>query len=506
METIIKFKNISKTFPGVRALSDVSFDINRGEVHGIVGENGAGKSTLMNILGGLYVPTDGKVIFEDSEITDFHEQAALQLGIGVVYQELKLCPNLSILENIFLGRELRGKHRKLDWLTMREACKPVLDSLGFHLPVDTVVKKLSIAEQQIVEIAKSISRDIKVLVLDEPTSALTMVESMKLFENIAELKKQGVTIIYISHRLEEIIEIADRVSVLRDGQYKGTFEISDVNIDKLVRLIAGEKLYNELEKRDKTDKQTFTDEDVYLEVDHLYSEDGTVRDVSFNLKRGEILGFYGVQGAGRTELLETIFGLRKRKGGTIRLNGKVLENRSPMKAIDNGFAMVPEDRRIAGLFPKMNIMENINTSNAKDVVKLGFLMDRRSMKIIAEDLRKKIGIKTRDIYQNIMQLSGGNQQKVIIGRWLASGPKVFLVDELTRGVDVGAKSEIFSVLRILQQEGLGVVLVSSEIQEVIAEADRVLVMKDGQIVKELIGEHINKDEIVSNALIGRHVG
>jgi ABC-type sugar transport system ATPase subunit len=506
MEAIIRFEHISKTFPGVRALSDVSFDISKGEVHAIVGENGAGKSTLMNILGGLYVPTDGKVIFEDTEITDFHEQAALQLGIGVVYQEMKLCPNLSIVENIFLGRELRGRHRKLDWATMRDACKGVLDSLGLHLSVDTAVKRLSIAEQQIVEIAKSISRDIKVLVLDEPTSALTMVESMKLFENIASLKKQGVTIIYISHRLEEIIELSDRVSVLRDGQYKGTFNIADVNIDKLVKLIAGEKLYNELEHKSVDDKKTFSDEDVYLEVEHLYSEDGTVKDVSFNLKKGEILGFYGVQGAGRTELLETIFGLRKRKSGKVRLNGKELENKNPLQAINNGFAMVPEDRRIAGLFPKMNILENINTSNAKDVIKFGALIDKRAMKTIAEDMRKKIGIKTRDIYQNIMQLSGGNQQKVIIGRWLASGPKVFLVDELTRGVDVGAKSEIFTVLRMLQQEGLGVVLVSSEIQEVIAEADRVLVMKDGQIVKELAGEHINKDEIVSHALIGKHTG
>lgn len=506
MEAIIKFENISKTFPGVRALSEVSFNIERGEIHAIVGENGAGKSTLINILGGLYIPTEGRVCFEGSEITVFNEQAALQVGIGVVYQEMKLCPNLSIVENVFLGREIRAKHRKLDWPTMREACKKVLDSLGLYLPVDTVVKRLSIAEQQIVEIAKSISRDIKVLVLDEPTSALTMTESIKLFENIASLQKRGVTIIYISHRLEEIIELSDRVSVLRDGKYKGTFNIEDVSIDKLVKLIAGEKLYNELEYKNTKNKHQFTDEDIYLEVENLNSEDGKVKDVSFNLRRGEILGFYGVQGAGRTELLETVFGLRKRKSGTIRLNGKELENKSPIQAINNGFAMVPEDRRIAGLFPKMNIMENINTSNAKDVVRFGTLMDKQAMKTIAEDLRKKIGIKTRDIYQNIMQLSGGNQQKVIIGRWLASDPKVFLVDELTRGVDVGAKSEIFTVLRMLQEEGLGVVLVSSEIQEVIAEADRVLVMKDGHIVKELRGEHINKDEIISHALIGKHDG
>lgn len=506
MDAIIRFENISKTFPGVRALSDVSLEIRRGEVHAIVGENGAGKSTLMNILGGLYVPTSGKVLFEDAEVAINNEQIALQLGIGVVYQEMKLCPNLSIVENIFLGREIRGKRRKLDWPTMREASAQVLDSLGLHVSVDTAVKRLSIAEQQIVEIAKSISRDIKVLVLDEPTSALTMSESLKLFENIASLKEKGVTILYISHRLEEIVELSDRVSVLRDGTYKGTFDTCDVDIDKLVKLIAGEKLYNELDHRTPSTRKDFSNADVCLDVNHLSSEDGTVEDVSFNLKKGEILGFYGVQGSGRTELLETLFGLRKKKHGTIRLNGNEIENKDPIQAIGHGFAMVPEDRRRAGLFPNMNIMENINTSNAKDIVKFAGVMDTRTMKNIAEDLRAKIGVKTRDIHQNIMQLSGGNQQKVIIGRWLASGPKVFLVDELTRGVDVGAKSEIFAVLRMLQEEGMAIILVSSELQEVIAEADRVLVMKDGNIVNELTGQHINKDEIISSALIGRSAG
>ncbi|MCF7944519.1 MAG: sugar ABC transporter ATP-binding protein [Spirochaetia bacterium] len=505
MSVIVKFENITKNFPGVRALSHVSLDVKYGEVHAVVGENGAGKSTLMNILGGLFDPTEGKIYFEGKEVDIPNEQASLQLGIGVVYQEMKLCPNLSIVENIFLGREIRGKRRKIDWKSMKETCIQVLDSLGLKLSPDTLVKSLSIAEQQIVEIAKSLARDIKVLVLDEPTSALTMTESQKLFSNIHALKKKGVSIIYISHRLEEIIELSDRISVLRDGEFKGTFNVEDVNVNKLVKLIAGEKLLKELSQKAPQKRKNFSSKVPYVVVENLSSSDGSVQNVSFNLKRGEILGFYGVQGAGRTEMLQTIFGLRNKKSGSIKVDNIEIENRNPMKAIENGFAMVPENRREAGLFPNMNILENINISNAKDIIKIGGLLKKQKMKTISEKYKGKIGIKTRDIYQSIMQLSGGNQQKVIIARWLASKPQVFLVDELTRGVDVGAKSEIFSVLRMLQEQGLGIILVSSELQEVIAEADRVLVMKDGRIVKELTGNQINKDEIVEHALLGKGI-
>jgi len=502
MKPIVEFNGITMRFPGVLALSDISFSINPGEVHSIVGENGAGKSTLMNILGGLYTPSQGKIFFEGEEIAFANEQASLLMGIAVVYQELKLCPNMSITENIFLGRELRTQRNRLDWKSMKKKSEKVLYSLGISLSPDTLVKTLSIAEKQIIEIAKSISRDVKILVLDEPTSALTLSESLKLFENIKSLRSKGVAVIYISHRLEEVLELSDRITVLRDGVYRGTFDVGDVNITDLVKLIAGEKLLDTLEIKASDKKQISLDEKPYFRVENLCSADGYVQEISFSLHRGEILGFYGVQGAGRTELLETIFGLRKKGSGSIYLEDELIENVNPIAAIRNGFAMIPEDRRNSGLFPNMNIVENVNTSNSKDISSsLGWL-HKRKMEKITEKYASEIEIKTKDIFENIMHLSGGNQQKVIIGRWLASHPKVFLMDELTRGVDVGAKAEIFSVLRMLRDKGLGIILVSSEIQELISESDRVVVLKDGRIVIELTGAEINKDQIVKHALIG----
>lgn len=500
--TAIEFKQITKQFPGVRALTDVSFSIEEAEIHSIVGENGAGKSTLMNILGGLFGPTEGSVLYFGETVDITNEQASLQLGIGVVYQELKLCGNLSVTENIFLGRELRTTQKRLDWVQMEAVTQQVLHSLGSSIGPRALVKSLTIAEQQIIEIAKSLARDIKVLILDEPTSALTLHESQKLFENIRELKSQGVTVIYISHRLEEILELSDRISVLRDGQYKGTFNAQDVDINRLVTLIAGQKLIGALDKKASKRPKVEEDREPTLIVNNLSSSDGRVDSVSFSLHSGEILGLYGVQGAGRTELLECLFGLRAVHSAEIYLNGKQLHITSPSQAIDEGFAMVPEDRRRSGIFPNFSIQENIAISNPRSCTKrLGWL-DRKRMRSISQKLKQTIGIKTPDVDQNIMNLSGGNQQKVIIARWLETNPSIFLVDELTRGVDVGAKTEIFSVLDSLRDRGMGILLVSSEIQEVVAEADRVLVMKDGRIVKELVGDAVTKDKIIHHALIG----
>ncbi|ADK80300.1 sugar ABC transporter ATP-binding protein [Sediminispirochaeta smaragdinae] len=501
MKPMVAFEHISKSFPGVKALSDISFSIERGEVHAIVGENGAGKSTLMNLLGGLFSPTEGAIFFEGAEVAIPNEQASLGMGIGIVYQELRLCPNLTIAENLFLGRELHDGHR-LDWKCMKERSKKVLCDLGMDLSPDALVRSLSIAEQQIVEIAKSLTRDIKVLVLDEPTSALTIRESENLFTNIRKLKDEGVTIIYISHRLEEIMELSDHITVLRDGEYKGTFETGSVQIDDLVRLIAGKKLIEVLERGDQTSERNGVSSEVILSLRNLESADGKVRNVSFELHKGEVLGIYGVQGAGRTELLETIFGIRKRGSGEMLFGSETLENKSPAQAIKNGFAMVPEDRRQIGIFPNMNILENINISNKNDISSPGGLLHKRRMVKISDHYREEVGIKAKDIYQNITHLSGGNQQKVVISRWLATNPKVLLVDELTRGVDVGAKAEIFSVLRMLRSRGLGIIMVSSELQEVIAESDRVLVMKNGAMVKELTGKAIDKDNIIRYALVG----
>lgn len=501
MTPMIRFEHISKSFPGVRALSDVSFSIGRGEVHALVGENGAGKSTLMNILGGLFAPSEGSINFDGNDAVIPNEQASLSMGIGIVYQELKLCQNLTITENVFLGRELRSGG-KIDWKRMKKITAEWLSSLGVALPPDALVRTLSIAEQQIVEIAKSLSRDIKVLVLDEPTSALTIRESESLFANVRNLKAKGVTVIYISHRLEEVLELSDRITVLRDGEYKGTFDTGSVKIDDLVRLIAGEKLIEVLAKDESKAHRSFDSSRPLLGVHGLSSADGKVRDVSFELHAGEILGIYGVQGAGRTELLETMFGMRKPGSGEILLDGKAVENRTAARAIENGFGMVPEDRRRTGIFPNMNILENINISNRREMSDgMGFLRKER-MVTISNRYREEMGIKTRDVFQNITHLSGGNQQKVVVSRWLATDPKVLLVDELTRGVDVGAKAEIFSILRMLRSRGVGIVMVSSELQEVIAESDRVLVMKNGTVVRELEGDEIDKDTIIRYALVG----
>ena len=505
MRNIVEFKDISKSFNKVQALRDVSITIREGEVHSIVGENGAGKSTLMNILGGLFPPTTGTIKISGQEVTLPNEQAALNLGIGVVYQELKLCPNLNVTENIFLGRELRKNGRALDWKRMHKITEEVMKSLGIFIVPTTLIKHLSVAQQQVVEIAKSLAKDVRVLVLDEPTSALTITESTMLFENVKKLRDKGVAIIYISHRLEEVLELSDRISVLRDGKYRGTFDKCEVGIADLVRLIAGDKFSRELEESANMKKPPKPEGEPYLQVERLCSVDGSVKNVSFELFAGEVLGFYGVQGAGRTEVLETIFGLRKKKSGVIRLEGKEIENINPMEAIRNGFAMIPEDRKQVGILPNMNICENINTSCPGAIVNILGWINKSKMFEIAGKLKEDVGIKAKSIFQNILNLSGGNQQKVVISRWLATEPKVFLMDELTRGVDVGAKAEIFTILRNLREQGLGIVLVSSELQEVLVESSRVLVMRNGEIVKELVGEEITKDNIVENALIGENM-
>lgn len=497
MSTIIEFENIGKLFPGVKALVDVNFSIERGEIHALVGENGAGKSTLMNILGGLYSQTTGKVKFSGKEVLIHNELTALNMGIGVVYQELKLCPNLTVAENIFLGREIREGKGKINWRKMNDVSRTALIDLSTAIQPETLVKNLSIAEQQIVEIAKSITKDIKVLILDEPTSALTLKETESLFKNIKGLQQNGVTIIYISHRLEEIITLCDRISILRDGKYQGTFSKESITLDKLVKIIAGKELLNELcrsNNKNKLDKPLLVIKDL--------SSPGVLKNINMTLYKKEIIGVYGVQGAGRTELLEAIFGLDSKKTGYMELEGKRINNRNPAEAIKNGFAMVPEDRRQEGIFPNFNVFENISTSNGKDISNLiGFLKNRKIRKI-ANKYKTDIGIKTKDIFQSIQTLSGGNQQKVIISRWLATNPKIFLVDELTRGVDVGAKAEIFKILRKLRTSGLSIILVSSELAEIVSESDRVLVMRNGSLVAELTGQEINKDKIIYHALCG----
>jgi len=493
---LIEFKGIVKRFPGVTALGGVSFSILAGEVHAIVGENGAGKSTLMNILGGQYRPDEGEILFKGKRAELRSQYDARRLGIGVVYQELRLCPNLTIAENVFLGREREMGRGKVDWRLMGEEAARILAELGSELSPDLKVGTLSVANQQIVEIARAISLDSEVIVMDEPTSALTLKESRKLFKTIASLKAKGVTIIYISHRLEEIFEIADRISVLRDGEYICTRGAKEIGQQEVVNLIAGKELSQERSAKECVDE---VDGPVVLKIEGL-SRPGRFTNVSFELHAKEILGIYGLQGSGRTELLETIFGLAPAWSGEIWKDGERIANRSAAEAIRNGFAMVPENRRDSGIFAKMDIEENINTANPSEMSGfLGFLR-RRFMAKVAKESVDALSIKTNSLGKKLSQLSGGNQQKVVIAKWLATHPQIFLVDELTRGIDVGAKAEIYKILRKLREDGLSILFVSSELAEVINECDRVLVMKNGSLVATLAGECVTKEQVIANAL------
>jgi ABC-type sugar transport system ATPase subunit len=497
LSAIIEFRDIEKRFPGVKALDRVSFSIERGEIHAIVGENGAGKSTLMNILGGQYHPDAGEIRYKGRAVRIHSQFEALRLGIGVVYQEVRLCPNLSVTENLFLGREREVGKGKVDWPLMRGRAVEILAGLGSSLPSDCRVSELSIANQQIVEIARALSLEAEVVIMDEPTSALTLKETEGLFENIRGLKARGVTIIYISHRLEEVFALCDRISVLRDGRYYGTHERGKIDQNGVIELIAGKDLGGlggAPRAAAPTEGRT-----VALEVAGL-SRPGRFSDVSLKLFEGEILGVYGLQGSGRTEVLETIFGLAPAWSGSVLAFGRPIRNRSPAEAIRNGFAMIPENRRDAGIFPEMEILENINTANPREMSGFAGLLRRGFMARLAEESIASLGIKTNTARRKVRDLSGGNQQKVVISKWLAAHPRILLVDELTRGIDVGAKDEIYKILKKLRDSGLSILMVSSELAEVVSESDRILIMKNGSLVAELAGEDRTREQVIKYAL------
>jgi len=497
VDPIIEFKDIGKFFPAVKALDGVSFRIGQGTIHAIVGENGAGKSTLMNILGGQYLPDAGTVLHKGVPVTLQSELEAHRLGIAVVYQELRLCPNLTVTENLFLGRERALGEGRVDWPAMRQRAMAILSGLGSDLSPDAIVGDLSIAKQQLVEIARALSLDAEVLILDEPTSALSLKETQELIRNLEALRARGVTILYISHRLEEVFALADQITVLRDGQYIGTFDRDQIDPDGIVRLIAGNDLVHLLAAPSAV--PDLSGKPKVLEVRNL-SRPGCFREVSFDLYEGEILGLYGLQGAGRTEVLETLFGLAPAWSGEVRAFGQPMRNRSPREAIRNGLAMIPENRRDSGIFPDLDITDNISTANPGDMSNRIGLLRRGFMARLAENSIQALKIKTSSRTKKAVDLSGGNQQKVIIAKWLASHPRIVLVDELTRGIDVGAKYEIYKILKELRDSGLSILMVSSELAEILAESDRILVMKDGALVANLAGAERTRDQVIHYAL------
>jgi ABC-type sugar transport system ATPase subunit len=481
---------IHKIFPGVHALKGVDFEVRLGEVHALVGENGAGKSTLMHILAGVHPQDKGAITFNGQTHVRFeNEHQARQAGVGIVYQERSLVPTLSVAENIFAGRQPINALGLVNRRKLHRDARQILERLALDVDPASSVENISPAEQQMVEIAKAISTDAKLLIFDEPTAALTETEEKALF-NLINTLKSHVGIIYISHRLEEIFKVCDQVTVLKDGESKGTYPVREVGRDQLISLMVGRARLKDIKKDRGVD---LAQTPPILEVRHL-SDGNRVKDVSFSVRPGEILAFAGLAGAGRTETALALFGDSVQKSGEILFEGKPVKINSPQDAIRIGIGYLPEDRRSAGLFLEMAITNNIASANLK---RFGnFFLSNRVMFDVANDFRTKLSIATPDVYRPVQNLSGGNQQKVVISRWLLVNPKVLVVDEPTRGVDVGAKAEVHSLLQDLASQGTAVIIISSELPEVLAVADRITVLCDGRVSGELPGEGATEEAIL----------
>lgn len=501
MNYLVEMNQITKQFSGVTALKDVSFTLLPGEVHVLLGENGAGKSTLMKILCGIYTPTSGTIKIGNDVYQQLTPKEASELGINIIYQELSVINELSIAENIFVGKIPTKKVMGMDvvdYKSMYDVTNELLNKLGLKRQPDTLVEELSVAEKQLVEIAKALAADSKVLIMDEPTSALSDKEIERLFEIIEDLKKQGVGIIYISHKLKEIKQIGDRVTVLKDGKYIDTKDLADTEQEELISLMVG----RELQEKYLSTQSSQKGEEVIFEVKNLTRQDEKVKNISFQLFKGEILGFAGLIGAGRTELMDAIVGSSPIKTGEIILNNTKLKIKNPYHAVKNNIAYITENRRETGFFPNFEIWKNISISKLLRESKVGGLwglVNRKKEMDIAKEQRENLSIKCSSVEQLVTELSGGNQQKVIIGRWLAAGSDLFIFDEPTRGIDVGAKAEIYKIMRTLAENGVGVIVVSSELPELLSVCDRIIVMREGQITGTFYSNETTEEEIMSKA-------
>lgn len=487
-DPVLRLENIVKTFPGVRALDGVSFAVMPGEVHALMGENGAGKSTLMKVLGGIHQPTEGAIYVGDERVVMAGPLEAKAKGIVFIHQELSLAEELSVAENIYLGELPRKRFGFVDWPTLTERTNTILKKLNVGFDAKTRVGDLSIANQQMVEIARALTVDAKAVIFDEPTASLTDAEKIVLFDVIAELKASGVGIIYISHRMEEIFKITDRISILRDGQYQGTVNTVETNEEAVTQMMIGRQL-------DLTRNASHHElGEVALEVRGL-SCGKLYKDVSFEIRKGEVVGFYGLVGAGRTEIAETLFGLRTPTSGEIVLNGVTQQINSPTDAISLGISLVPEDRKGQGLVLGMNCRDNMTLPQV-DNLKTGPFVAEGAEIAIFDKYRESLDIRTPGWKQKVGNLSGGNQQKIVIGKWLSMHPEVLIVDEPTRGIDVGSKSEIHKLLRALAAEGYAVMVVSSEMPEVLHVSDRIVAMYSGRIMCTFSSEEVTEDSLI----------
>lgn len=493
----LRVSHMSKTFPGVKALDDINLEIDRGEIHALIGENGAGKSTLIKILSGVYQPDPGSEIFVDGKkIGTVTPLFALKQGIVVIYQDFSLFPNETVAENIAITTDIEEGVKVLSWKKIRSRAKAALDRLDIALDMNALLSSLSVAKQQLVAIARALTLNAKLLIMDEPTSALSKSEVEQLFKIMRNLKESGISILFISHKLDELMEISDKFSVLRDGKYLGTFNSDELDNDVLISLMVGRKIeYTIYPKRDCKNAGKM------LEVKH-FNKAGNFKDISFYLNKGEILGVTGLVGAGRTEVLKAIYGIARQDTGQLFLDGKEIHISSAEDAVRHGIAYMPENRLMEGLVLRKTMADNIIVTVVDSLRNKFKLIDKTREKDIVAQYIHSLNIKPPYPDMSASKLSGGNQQRVVLAKWLAVNSNVLLVDEPTNGVDIGAKAEIHKMLRDLAQKGISIILVSSELPEILAIADRILVMRRGKIVGEFDGATATQEEIMNKAILG----
>jgi inositol transport system ATP-binding protein len=498
MEPLLRMTLISKRFPGVQALDDAGLEVLPGEIHALLGENGAGKSTLIKILSGAQQPDSGTIEFGGQGVTFVSPHDAQRRGIVTIYQEFTLTPNMTIAENVFIGRE-PGLGVFVNWRKMASETRAITKRLGLELQPMSIVRGLSVAEQQMVEIARALSMKSRLIVMDEPTSALSSNEVEKLFRIIRELKAQGLSIIFVTHRLEEVIQICDRYTVLRDGRLVGSGAIADTTVDGIIRLMVGRQVNALFAHRQRTPAG-----DVVLAVEGLNRRGNAqdqnanvLADVGFEIRRGEILGVAGLVGAGRTEMARAVFGADPFDSGRVFVDGRQVQIRSPQDAIRHGIGLVPEDRKQQALFLALAVRINLSMASHQRIMRWGVFMDETAERAMVEEYRKKLNIRMASPEQLIASLSGGNQQKVTLARWLALRPKVLIVDEPTRGIDIVAKVEVHNLLFEMARSGIAVVAISSELSEVLAISDRIITMREGRVSGEIKGEDATEEVLMS---------
>lgn len=490
-EYILELKNITKRFSGVEVLHEVSFTLKPGEVHALLGENGAGKSTLVKVITGVHQPDGGEILLHGKSVRFSDPLESRQAGIAAIYQELSLFPDLDVAENIFVGRQPTTRSGRLDWKRLYAEAGKLLTDLGVHLDLKQKARSLSIAQQQMIEIARAFSINARILIMDEPTSSLTLNEVADLFRLVRRLRDQGTAIIFISHKLEELFELADRVTVLRDGSYVDTCPLKEVTRDQLIRLMVGRTIDNLFPKQDVAAGE------VALKVENLGCA-GIFEGISFELRKGEILGMAGLVGAGRTDVARAIFGVTPPSAGRVFVEGQEVKITSPQQAIQLGLAYVPEDRQLHGLIAPMTLSSNISLPRLAHYARRGWLRDRIERKATFEAARQ-MEVRAKNLWQKARELSGGNQQKIVLAKWLSTNPRILILDEPTRGIDVGTKAAVHALMSQLAAQGMAILMISSELPEVLGMSDRVIVMHEGHMTAQFTRAEATQENIISAA-------